>query len=154
MNCSGSSSRPTYVVDSYALLAYLQGENGGERVRDLLRQARAGDSHVAMSLINLGEVLYLVERRGSLRLANETLGVIRALPVGMLPVTEETVPAAAHVKARHTISYADAFVVAAALECGGAMVTGDHEFHQIEGDVQIEWLTGASSRPQAPGGSG
>ena len=47
--------KPTYVIDSYALLAYFQAEPGGEKIRDLLRRAGAGDVMLALSLINLGE---------------------------------------------------------------------------------------------------
>ena len=47
----------TYVLDSYALLAYFQAEPGSDKVRDLPRQARAGEVSAVMSTINLGEVL-------------------------------------------------------------------------------------------------
>jgi ribonuclease VapC len=39
--------------------------------------------------------------------------------------------AAAHIKARFPIAYADAFAVVAALEHGGVVLTGDPEFRPL-----------------------
>ncbi|MGB9775745.1 MAG: PIN domain-containing protein [Anaerolineae bacterium] len=51
-----------YVLDTFALLAYLRGEPGAERVRELLLSARAGESRLSVCLVNYGEVLSLSER--------------------------------------------------------------------------------------------
>jgi predicted nucleic acid-binding protein len=48
--------------------------------------------------------------------------------------------AAARLKARHTISYADAFAVALAQELGAPVVTGDREFEHVESLVEVLWL--------------
>ncbi|MGB9890127.1 MAG: PIN domain-containing protein [Anaerolineae bacterium] len=50
--------------------------------------------------------------------------------------------AAAHVKAYHSISYADAFAAALARKHDATLVTGDPEFQKVEGLIRIEWLTG------------
>jgi PIN domain nuclease of toxin-antitoxin system len=55
-----------YVLDSFALLAYLEGERGRPRVRELLAGAEAGVHAIFLSLINLGEVLYITERENGL----------------------------------------------------------------------------------------
>jgi predicted nucleic acid-binding protein len=53
-----------------------------------------------------------------------------------------TVLAAAHVKARYSVSYADAFAVATAQEYHATVVTGDPEFHPLveAGVLTVEWL--------------
>jgi ribonuclease VapC len=51
------------VLDSYTLLALLNDEPGAARVEDLLRQAEAGEVELSLSVINLGELAYIVERR-------------------------------------------------------------------------------------------
>jgi ribonuclease VapC len=48
--------------------------------------------------------------------------------------------AAAHIKANHSVAYADAFAVAAAQELGGAVLTGDPEFKEVEELIAVEWL--------------
>ncbi|NPV81681.1 MAG: hypothetical protein HPY52_15705 [Firmicutes bacterium] len=58
MTHEGSSQ---YVPDSHAILAWLQGETGGEVVTSLLERARHGEVKLSMSVINLGEILYIIE---------------------------------------------------------------------------------------------
>ena len=54
-----SDSTSVFILDSYALLAYLGGEAGVGRVKEILQDAALEESHVLMSLINLGEVVYI-----------------------------------------------------------------------------------------------
>lgn len=127
----------TYVLDSYALLAFLGGEEGNETVQALLRRAEKGECRVAISLINLGEVLYITERERSLKSAQEVLALVEQLPIELLDVTRETVLAAAHIKARYPLAYADAFAVAAAQALDASLLTGDPEFEAVKGEVEI-----------------
>ena len=131
-----------YVLDSFALLAYLEGETGGPRVKELLAAAEGGTKSVYFSLINLGEVLYITERENGLSVAQRTLAAIDQLPLQIVPASQATVLAAAHIKAHYPLSYADAFAVVAALDHGGTLVTGDPEFRSVEkvGLVKVEWL--------------
>jgi predicted nucleic acid-binding protein len=129
-----------YVVDSFALLAYLQNETAADRVDDLLVQAVRGDVELYVSPINLGEVAYLVERRYGSVQCEKALNVILRFPLALKEVTLERVKAAAHVKAVFAISYADAFVVSLGQELNAAIVTGDPELKQVESVVDIAWL--------------
>ena len=49
---------------------------------------------------------------------------------------------AARLKARHRISYADAYCAALADMSGFPVVTGDPEFRQLEGRIQLGWIGG------------
>ena len=60
--------------------------------------------------------------------AQDTLALLRQLPVEILPADEQAVFSAAHIKANYTLSYADAFVVAAAQKEGAIVLTSDPEF--------------------------
>ena len=66
--------------------------------------------------------------------------LIRQLPIEILPADEQSVFSAAHIKANHALSYADAFVAAAAQKEGAVILTGDQEFQTIKELVPIEWL--------------
>lgn len=137
------AGRPAaYVLDSFALLAYLEGEAGMGRVRSVLEGAAARRHTVSLSLINLGEALYITERERGLVAARRTLGAVDQLPLEIVPVSRATVLAAAHVKARFPISYADAFAVVTARDSGGVLMTGDPEFRPLTeaGVVAVEWL--------------
>jgi ribonuclease VapC len=137
-----AASPPAYVLDSFALLAYLEGEAGMPRVRSVLDGAEAHRHVVYLSLINLGEALYITERERGLVEARRTLGAIDQLPLEIVDVPRSTVLAAAHIKARFPISCTDAFAVVAARDHGGVVMTGDPEFRPLvnAGLVTVEWL--------------
>lgn len=135
-----SGDLPVYVLDSFAVLAYLGGEPGMARVQAILGTATRDRCRVVLSVINLGEVLYITEREMGLAQAQAALAAIEQLPIDILPATREAVLAAAHIKANHRVAYADAFAVAAAKVLGGTVLTGDPEFGEVEELVTVEWL--------------
>lgn len=135
-----NDSSTVFILDSYALLAYLGGEVGEGRVKEVLQNASLGKSHALMSLINLGEVIYITERERGLAKAQEVLAMIEQLSVEILPVDRQTVLAAAHVKAQYPVAYADAFAIAAAQSYEGMVLTGDPEFEAVRDIVPIEWI--------------
>lgn len=135
-----SPAKPAYLLDSFALLAYLDDETGKTRVQDLLAQADSGTCRVMMSLINLGEVLYIVERERGLTAAQSILALVESLPIELLDASRERVLDAAHVKANYPLSYADAFAVVAGIQEKAIILTGDPEFKAVEALVSVEWI--------------
>lgn len=131
---------PAYILDAFAFMAYLENEPGAERIEQMLQDVQDGRAHAFISIINLGEVSYNTERRYGLAKAQDALALIQRMPIEVLPADDQTVLAAAHIKANHPISYADAFVVVAAQKLNGILMTGDPEFQDITELVQIEWL--------------
>jgi predicted nucleic acid-binding protein len=131
-----------FVLDSFALLAYLQDEPAAPRIEKFLDNAAKGKHSLLLSMINLGEILYITERRGGVVKAQDALALIQQLPIEIWPVDQQTVFAAAHIKANHPISYADAFAVTTALEMDATLITSDPEFHSVETIVNVEWLPG------------
>jgi len=131
---------PAYVLDSFALLAYLQDEPAAPQIEQLLEATSREKCRIFLSTINLGELLYIIERRGGIAKSQDALALIRQLPIELIPANEQLIFAAAHIKANHPISYADAFVVAVAIQEDAAILTGDPEFHSIETVAKVEWL--------------
>lgn len=129
-----------YILDSYAFIAYFQGEAAAQKVKEIFISAEKGKCKIYLSIINLGEILYNLERDAGIEGARNALSVIHTLPIELLPADTETVIAAAHVKANYPISYADAFVVVAAQKINGVIMTGDPEFEEVTELAQIEWL--------------
>ena len=128
------------MLDSYALLSYLENEAGALQVESLLSQAETGPSRLWMSIVNLGEVLYITERERSLAHSRNVLAAVEQLPVDMVVADRACTLAAAHIKARFPLSYADAFAAALAQIKGVPLVTDDGEFSRVESLVAIEWL--------------
>lgn len=137
---AGEAPRPRIVLDASAILAHFEDEVGAEQVRQALRRAQGQWAEVYASLMNVGEVAYIVERERGLAEAQATLSAIEQLPIHLLDVTRERVLAAAHLKAHHAISYADAFAAAAAFELDAELLTGDGEFAVLAGALKIRWL--------------
>lgn len=131
---------PAYILDSFAFLAYLQGEPAGQSVQKVLQEAGQNKCRLYISIINVGEILYNVERTKGLASAQDTLLLLQDLPIEILPADNATVLAAAHIKANHAISYADAFVVVAAQRINGTIMTGDPEFEEVTELTRVEWL--------------
>ena len=135
-----NSSQEIYILDSFALLAYLGDEPGRERLEKLLIGSRRGDCTLLLCMINFGEILYMTERRRGLVKAQSVQALIENLPIKILDATRNLILDAAHIKANFALSYADAFVVAIAQLEGGIILTGDPEFQVVENKVKIEWL--------------
>lgn len=131
-----------YALDSFALLAYLEGEAGRPRVEEVLRGAQSGKHCLYLSLVNLGEVMDIIERENNLIQAQRALAAVDQLPVKIVPVSRATVLAAAHIKALYPISYADAFAVVTAQDRQCILLTGDPEFRSVAADalISVEWL--------------
>ena len=131
-----------YVLDSYALLAYLGAEPGDDYVEELLEAATKGKCRLYVSIINLGEVVYIVERERGLPKAQETLARIDELPVEIVDADRNLTLAAAHLKAHWSIAYADCFAAALSQMKSAPLVTGDPEFHKVKpgSALQVEWL--------------
>ena len=143
MQTGESSSFKEYVLDSYAVLAYLEAEPGSDRVRELLEAAKEGECHLYMCVVNLGEVMYITERERGLPKAQETLARIDELPVEIVNVDRSLTMAAAHLKMDCPIAYADCFAAALSQVKNAPLVTGDLEFRKVKAgsSLKIDWLT-------------
>ncbi len=130
-----------YILDSYAILALLNDEIGAARVETLFQQAQHDEVILSMSLINLGEIAYIIERRWGQEKLRTVLAYLEESPMNIVPVTKEQVFAAAHFKARYPIAYADAFAATLAKELSATLLTGDPEFQVINDQITIEWLS-------------
>jgi ribonuclease VapC len=131
---------PRYVLDSFGLLAYFGGEPGEAQLKSVLARAAAGQAEAYLSVVNLGEVVTIIEREQGAIATRRALAAIDQLPIKLIEADRRMALAAAHVKAHHPISYADALVVALAQQMQALILTGDPEFGKIEDLVTVEWL--------------
>ena len=135
----GGSS--TTVLDTWAVLAYLDGEPAARDVRQLFRRARRRQALALLSIINYGESLYVIEREQGLQQVQRAIGIVDQLPLHVVPADRSLVFEAAHIKARYPVSYADSFSVALAKQTGARLMTGDPEFKAVEHEVPVRWLS-------------
>ncbi len=130
------------VLDSWAIMAWLQGEEPARsRVREILeRAATPGGEDVSMSMINIGQVFYLVAKRQGAAVAERFLSEVPTLPIQNLVPDRRLILDAARLKSRFPISYADAFAVETARRQRAALVTGDPELLALSKQEPIEFL--------------
>lgn len=129
-----------YVLDSFALLAYLEKESGGAAVEEILTACNKAVAKSWLSIVNFGEVLYITEREQGLQAAQKVVAAIDQLPFSVMVADRSQTFAAAHIKAHYAVSYANAFAIALAQEVEGQVVTGDPEFEKIKALVPVRWL--------------
>lgn len=135
------------VLDSWAIMAYLEDEPPAERIADMIADAREDGVPILMSVINAGEVWYSVARKRSERDADRALRWLDELGIKLVDADLKLTRIAAKFKSKGGISYADCFAAALAVRTASgsdrascALITGDPEFKQLEKDITINWL--------------
>ena len=128
------------VLDSYSLLAYIEGEAGAEKMIEIFRVARDSGRDLLLSVVNWGEVYYITMREVGRERADEVAHLISTLPIQIVPADLDLTRQAAELKSKHRMSYADCFAAALARQRKAELVTGDRDFRQVEGEVKILWL--------------
>jgi len=128
------------VFDSHALLKLFQKEPGYEKVVRVLEESRRRKRTKYINAMNLGEIIYATKREFGDQKKLEVLANLERLNLTVLPVPNSLIFRAAEYKAEYSISYADCFVLASALDHKATIVTGDPEFKKVEHLVDILWV--------------
>ncbi|HXA67334.1 MAG TPA: type II toxin-antitoxin system VapC family toxin [Bryobacteraceae bacterium] len=127
------------VIDSWAMVAWIQDEPGGNELEAFLLKADAGKLQLFMSWYNVAETFYTVAKRKEFAVAEEFLARLPSLPIRLVLPDEEGIMAAARVKAAHSVALGDAFAIALAQSEGASVITGDHEIRRCK-LVPVEWV--------------
>ena len=130
-----------YILDSSAVLRYIDNEAGAERMSAIFRACVTGKAAMWISALQWGEVA------GGLR---KRLGDVSATRVidSMMPVDLEVIPAtadcairAARLRLDRKISYADCFALDLAVgNPAHVLVTADYDFKPAADLARIEFL--------------
>lgn len=129
-----------FIFDSHAMLKFFQKEKGYEKVVHLLKEIKRGKAVKYINAINLGEIIYSTKREFGDQKKLEVLANIERLNFAILPIPNSLIFQAAEYKAQYSISYADCFALASALEHKAVIVTGDPEFKKVEHLADIIWI--------------
>jgi len=125
------------VLDSWALLCYLEQEPGYDKIVELFDKAVESSKPLLMCIINWGEVYYQVMRRFGDQKAQEIEQLIQTFPITLIEADKELTREAARVKAAKRMAYADCFAVALARLRKAELYTGDPELKVVEKEVKI-----------------
>lgn len=122
-----------FLLDTSALLALRDNEPGAARVSQLLGEAHAGGLLCHGCFMSLMEVFYRVWKDEGEQAGREAYADCLVLPIHWIHESAELLQRAAMVKATHSLSLADAWIAAAALEYGAVLVHKDPEFEKLPG---------------------
>jgi predicted nucleic acid-binding protein len=128
------------VLDSSALLAYFEDEAGSVEVTKMLQEAAEKEKNLLISVVNWGEVLYIIEMRYGSEKRGAVEHLMNQMHLEVVDADKELTRAAAHLKAAEKLPYGDAFAAALALNRKAELVTSDKDFKSVDGKIQIRWI--------------
>ncbi len=126
----------SFVLDTSAILAFIEKEEGAERVRDILLK-----QNVILPWITILEVVYISQRELGEEEAVTRYALIKKLDATIIWDADEAfLLNAARIKATHSLSLADAVVAAIAAQHKATLVHKDPEFEPLSDVLDMEIL--------------
>ena len=128
------------VLDSWSIIAYLEDESSARNIEEIIVNAHEHRIPLMTSVVNAGEVWYIVARKTSPENADGAIRDIQRLGVDFVEADWALTKAAAAIKSKARMSYADCFAAALAKRKQAVLVTSDPEFKQVSGEVKVHWV--------------
>jgi predicted nucleic acid-binding protein len=130
----------TFVLDANAILDYVENGPGAARVERLLTDAVREPTLLLVSVLNWGEVFYLLWQRVGEEKARQTLTNLLRLHLRVVPVDLDQALKAGEIKAVHKIPYVDCVAAALATLRQATLVTSDRDFEKLGRHFPISWI--------------
>jgi len=125
------------LLDTSAILALRDNEEGAETVENFLQKAKAGGVNVLVSFISFMEVHYIVWERENEELARIAYLELKNLPVKQIDFDERLLLKAGEFKATYRFSMADAWISASAFMTEATLVHKDPDFEAVKDIVKL-----------------
>ena len=131
-----------FVLDACAMIAFLNDEEGAQKVEQLLSQGDRTPNTLFIHEINLLEIYYGVYRDENKELAEQTYVKVVNLPIKVVTGLKKNVfKEAGRLKAIYKISLADSIALAEASIRRIPLVTCDHhEFDPIQDRNELDFF--------------
>ena len=128
------------VLDSHALLTYLEGDAGSDFVASALSMAEQGTAEMYMTIVNWGEVYYSILRAKGERKAQEATHVLDQLPIEIVNMDMNLVQRASRFREKFRVPNGLCFAASLADSRACPVITGDELFRKMGEAVQVLWL--------------
>ena len=128
------------VLDTSALLAFTDSEDGAEVIDALLRQAQKGELELLVSFASWMEVYYVYLQEQGRERAQLWISKLKNLPLVRVDSDEITGQIAGELKASQRMSFADAWIAALAKRHEAILVHKDPEFESVSQAIQLQAL--------------
>ena len=126
-----------YVLDTSALLAYIEDEEGAEKVESLLAQAEEERAILLVSFITYTEIFYITLRERGEETAAEHIDLLDQLPLIRLESDPPTSIIAGRFKAQYSISLGDCWIAALAEMYEAQLIHKDPEFEAVSDQIEL-----------------
>jgi predicted nucleic acid-binding protein len=131
----------TYVLDSSAILRFLDGEAGSVRVGEIIKGHLAERHRAVVTAIHWGEVAGITCKVHGQSGVDLALSRLMAFGFELVPITAERAVRAAQIKVKGKVPYLDAFGVELAMDSSDhVLVTADFDLKPAASDIKIEFL--------------
>lgn len=128
------------VLDSWALIAYLEGVDAAEKVADIIADAHDEDVPLFMCVINAAELWTILAGEVSESDANRGIHELRQLGVEFVDADWTLAHEAARLRAKYKMSLPDCFAAALTQQKRGLLITGNRAFAKMGEDLSINWV--------------
>ena len=125
-----------YVLDTSALLTYIENEEGTSEIEALLQKALDEDVVLYISTVSCIEVFYITWQEQGKEVATERLKSIDDLMILQEPVVSQLNQIIGEIKATKAMSFADCCIAGLAKSKKAILVHKDPEYEQIENEIQ------------------
>jgi PIN domain nuclease of toxin-antitoxin system len=131
----------TYVLDSSAVLRFLDGEPGSDRVAEILRGHLAGKCAAVISSVHWGEIAGHTCKAHGPETMNSILSRLAAFGIPVVAVDADRAVRTAQIRFETTVPYVDAFGVELTSDSRDhVFVTADFDFKLASRRVKMEFL--------------
>jgi predicted nucleic acid-binding protein len=131
----------TYVLDSSAILRYLDDEAGAARVAEIIKSHLAGRCEAIVSALHWGEVAGITCKFHGKAVMELVLSRLSSFGLQIVAADAERAVRSSLIKLNRDIPYVDAFGVDLSSESRNRVfVTADFDFKPASRDVKIEFL--------------
>lgn len=126
----------SFVLDTSAIMAFIEKEQGAERVREILLK-----NSIIIPWLSILEVVYLTQRELGEEEAVTRYALLKKLEAKVIWDADETLLLnAARIKATHSISLADSVIAAIARLHKAVLIHKDPEYESLQDVVEMEIL--------------
>ena len=128
------------VLDSHALMLFLEKEKGYEKIQKFLFSAVEKDEPLLMTSVDYGDFYTVVLRECTKEKVEELELTFNNLPIRVVDIDAILSREAAKLRAEKKISLANSFAAALTKLRRGELITADKEFKNVESDIKISWV--------------
>jgi predicted nucleic acid-binding protein len=130
-----------YVLDSSALLRYIDNEAGADRIEAIIGACVAGQAEICISALQWGEIAGKIRQHLGANDELRILGNLLPSEVKIVSASGERAVRAANLKVDRKIGYTDAFALDLAMDSPDhLLVTADYGFKAMADLARIEFL--------------